>query len=191
MPATRRRTRELSKESGTAGASKSRRPNRTTKQLRGQTTFRVPLKTTKDALSTDATDSKEPTGLPSRQEFDQAQEEYIQSLSSRKQEKALITQEMFDDIWDVLHQRMLSKVRTPQFRFWVRKMFTLSVRSPSMLPAGADHTGGEANLQPVILHEGRPIAVKSQIYDIIGHCHQLCQHGGRDRTTAHVKTLYS
>ncbi|KAI0697754.1 hypothetical protein BC835DRAFT_1237579, partial [Cytidiella melzeri] len=125
-------------------------------------------------------------GLPSRSDFDAVTEAYIYSLSIRKQEKALVTQELFDDVWDVLHHTYSSKrkvVRSPQFRFWVRKMFTLSSLPPH---------GGDGDLKPsIVLHEGRPVALKSQLYDIIGHCHQLCQHGGRDRTTAAVKSMYS
>lgn len=129
-------------------------------------------------------------GLPSREHYVRAETEYIESLSQRKREKALLSQEMFDDIWDVLHDPGNPTTRTPQFRFWVRKMFTLSV-------ARRDHDGSlfaeneDADVKPVILHENRPVAVKTQIYDILGYCHQISRHGGRDRTVAKVRELYS
>jgi hypothetical protein len=37
---------------------------------------------------------------------------------------------MFDDIWDVLVNPD-ALIMSPQFRFWVRKMFTLVVPSPT------------------------------------------------------------
>ncbi|KAI0759609.1 hypothetical protein BC629DRAFT_1548163 [Irpex lacteus] len=198
MPTTRRRTRELSMNTQAAAASQIPNNNTTQHLLNfnyvwpGEEAPRMPQ----------ANNSKGQGKLPPRVEFDQAQDEYVQSLSKSKQAKALLTQETFDDIWDVLHDRTRSRIRTPQFRFWVRKMFTLSVQPTSTLPGygtststpNTDELEGEVeggDLKPVILHAGRPVAVKSQIYDIIGHCHQLCQHGGRDKTTAHVKELYS
>ena len=65
-------------------------------------------------------------GLPTYAEYKRIEAGYLHSLSPRKRDKALITQAMFDKIWDVLHQPEASTIETPQFRFWVRKMFTLS-----------------------------------------------------------------
>ncbi|KAI0084312.1 hypothetical protein BDY19DRAFT_972263 [Irpex rosettiformis] len=190
MPVMRRRIRETSGNSGTATRPRIFTPTCAANQPQARTRPRKQSSGTEETpwqtLTIDLGVAK-PARLPTRVEFDKVQEEYVQSLSIRKREKALLTQEMFDDIWDVLQDRMLSKTRTPQFRFWVRKMFTLSVQ-PLGLPG---HAENGQDLKPVILHEGRPVAVKSQIYDIIGHCHQLCQHGGRDRTMTQVKVLYS
>ncbi|PSR78947.1 hypothetical protein PHLCEN_2v7251 [Hermanssonia centrifuga] len=126
-------------------------------------------------------------GLPSPEEYARVQEEYIQSLSIRKKDKALLTQEMFDDIWDVLLDPHNAKLRTPQFRFWVRKMFVLSYADQD----SEEDNAGETDLKPIILHEDRPVAVKPQIYDIIAYCHQLSSHGGRDKTMALVRKHYS
>ncbi|KAG6377783.1 hypothetical protein JVT61DRAFT_14556 [Boletus reticuloceps] len=65
-------------------------------------------------------------GLPTYAEYKRIEANYLHSLSPRKRDKALITQAMFDKIWDVLHQPEACTIQTPQFRFWVRKMFTLS-----------------------------------------------------------------
>lgn len=65
-------------------------------------------------------------GLPTYADYKRIETSYLLSLSPRKRDKALITQAMFDKIWDVLHQPEACTVETPQFRFWVRKMFRLS-----------------------------------------------------------------
>lgn len=125
-------------------------------------------------------------GLPTREQHEVVMEDYIQSLSIRKREKALISQKMFDDIWDVLQDPLHAKIRSPQFRFWVRKMFKLS---PSeTCPSASD---GDADVILVITHERRPVAVKEQLYDILSYYHTLGGHGGRDKTMAEVKQHYS
>ncbi|CAL1697755.1 unnamed protein product [Somion occarium] len=121
-------------------------------------------------------------GLPSLAVCQRLEEEYISSLSVRKRDKALLSQEMFDDIWDVLHDPRGSHL-TSQFRYWVRKMFTLATID--------DGDKADEDVKPVILHENRPVAVRTQIYDILCYCHQLCGHGGRDRTTATVRAHFS
>ncbi|KAK7680764.1 hypothetical protein QCA50_016072 [Cerrena zonata] len=121
--------------------------------------------------------------LPSPNDYEKIEHEYLASITSRKRQKALITQEMFDNIWDVLHDPHGS-LMTSQFRFWVRKMFTLAT-----LDMGDENLDGDVNT--VILHENRPVAVKTQIYDILCYCHRLCEHGGRDRTTATVRAHFS
>ncbi|KAH0834149.1 hypothetical protein J3R83DRAFT_11453 [Lanmaoa asiatica] len=65
-------------------------------------------------------------GLPTYADYKRIEAGYLHSLSPRKRDKALITQAMFDKIWDVLHQPEACTIETPQFRFWVRKMFSLS-----------------------------------------------------------------
>lgn len=127
-----------------------------------------------------------PAKLPTREQHDGVIEEYIKSLSIRKREKALISQEMFDDIWDVLHHPSNARIRSPQFRFWVRKMFKLS-SSVSRSSSSDD----DADVISAVTHEGRPVAVKEQIYDILSYYHTLAGHGGRDKTMAEVKENYS
>ncbi|GJE92994.1 hypothetical protein PsYK624_091530 [Phanerochaete sordida] len=127
-------------------------------------------------------------GVPSRERCNEVIGQYLQSLSSRKREKALISQAMFDDIWDVL-QKPSAKIRTPQFRFWVRKMFRLSHSAADYKNGPFD--SGDRDVVPVILHEERPVAVKEQIPDILSFYHHASGHGGRDKTMAEVRDRYS
>ncbi|KAI0944315.1 hypothetical protein AcW1_002057 [Taiwanofungus camphoratus] len=129
-------------------------------------------------------------GMPSRSQYQYIETEYIASLHSRKQEKALLTQELFDKIWDVLHEPSTSRIGTPQFRWWVRKMFVLSDPRASPSPVELESVGEERTM-PVVLHENRPVALKDQIYDVLCYCHQLSNHGGRDKTTAVIREHYS
>lgn len=129
-------------------------------------------------------------GMPSRAQYKSIEQEYIASLHPRKQEKALLSQELFDKIWDVLHDPSSPRVGTPQFRWWVRKMFVLSYPKGSLSPAELESLGVE-NSTPVVLHDNRPVALKDQIYDVLCYCHQLANHGGRDKTTAIIREHYS
>ncbi|KAH9837687.1 uncharacterized protein C8Q71DRAFT_706588, partial [Rhodofomes roseus] len=121
--------------------------------------------------------------MPTREQYKAIEDEYIQSLHPRKREKALLSQAMFDMIWDVLHDPLRSRVGSPQFRWWVRKMFVLS----HVRPAGSDDAAGT----PVVLHEDRPVALKEQIYEVLCYCHDLSNHGGRDKTTMVIRAHYS
>jgi len=42
----------------------------------------------------------------------------------------------------------------------------------------------------VVGHQGKPVAIREDIYDILVHCHDQCEHGGRDRTVEVVKDFY-
>lgn len=126
--------------------------------------------------------------LPSASDYENIELDYFASLTARKRQKALISQEMFDNIWDVLHDPHGSSLMTSQFRYWVRKMFTLATLDNGNGNGNEDPDG---ELKSVVLHENRPVAVKTQIYDILCYCHRLCDHGGRDRTTAAVRAHFS
>ncbi|OCH84533.1 hypothetical protein OBBRIDRAFT_741446, partial [Obba rivulosa] len=141
-------------------------------------------------LSTSTLDSPTNLGLPSRAQYQAIEEEYISSLHPRKRQKALLCQEMFDKVWDVLHEPNSHKIGTPQFRWWVRKMFVLSHPQSGLSPAEMETLGVEQAM-PVVLHENRPVALKDQIYDVLCYCHQLANHGGRDKTTAVIREHYS
>ncbi|CCL99804.1 uncharacterized protein FIBRA_01828 [Fibroporia radiculosa] len=131
-------------------------------------------------------------GMPSPTQYKIIEEEYISSLHVRKREKALLTQAMFDNIWDVLHDPTASRVGTPQFRWWVRKMFTLSYTRSLLTPAEIESIEALGSPpMPIVLHENRPIALKDQIYEILCYCHSLANHGGRDKTTAVIREHYS
>jgi hypothetical protein len=125
-------------------------------------------------------------GLPNYQQYKRLEAVYLASLHPRKREKALINQAMFDRIWDVIMQ-LGTRHESPQFRFWVRKMFTLSDPSTPFPGVGVS---GEA-VRPLLLHDNRPVAIQEQIYDIICYCHVRAEHGGRDKTRAAVREYYS
>jgi hypothetical protein len=42
-----------------------------------------------------------------------------------------------------------------------------------------------------ICHEGKPVAVREKLYKILIKAHKQCQHGGRDKTSAQVRKVYS
>ena len=126
-------------------------------------------------------DLEDKPGFPTYVQYKRIEAAYLESLSPRKRNKALISQSMFDKIWDVLHQPN-APLCTPQFRFWVHKMFTLS-------EIDAEHYVSEAPV--VILHGNRPVAVQEQLYELLCYCHEESNHGGRDKTCAVIREHYS
>jgi hypothetical protein len=149
-------------------------------------------------------------GLPTYAEYKRIEAGYLHGLSPRKRDKALITQAMFDKIWDVLHQPEACTIGTPQFRFWVRKMFSLSRPALEWARAVADPDSddddddeadldleramgiglGDAQLA-VVLHENRPVAIVEQLYALFCYCHVRAGHGGRDKTCAVIRAHYA
>ncbi|KAG1853189.1 hypothetical protein DFJ58DRAFT_660946, partial [Suillus subalutaceus] len=127
-------------------------------------------------------DTADKPGFPTYTQYKRIEMAYLQSLSPRKRDKALISQCMFDKIWDVLHQPDACTIGTPQFRFWVRKMFTLST---------PDTEDDDIEVPVVILHENRPVAVQEQLYELFCYCHEESNHGGRDKTCAIIRQHYS
>lgn len=119
--------------------------------------------------------------FPTRAQYQEIESNYLTCLSPRRQGKALISQSIFDRIWDVLHNSN-SRTETPQFRFWARKMFTLSNAH------GFAITGTP---QEVLLHDGLLVAVQEQIYDLLCYCHASTNHGGRDKTCALIRKYYT
>ncbi|KAF9463337.1 hypothetical protein BDZ94DRAFT_1259110 [Collybia nuda] len=94
---------------------------------------------------------------------------------------------MFDRIWYIL-QNPNSMAEDAQFRYWVRKMFTLGTLKDINLAAEVlDHQ----NPQVVMLHDGRIVAVREQIYEILCYSHGITKHGGRDKTFSSVRKYYS
>ena len=126
-------------------------------------------------------------GFPTYAQYKQVEDAYIQSLTPRRQGKALISQSMFDRIWDVLHQPE-SQGETAQFRFWARKMFTISknYRNTLGIAANADQVP-----QEVLLHDNLLVAVQEQLYDLLCYCHGSTRHGGRDKTCALIRKHYT
>jgi len=126
-------------------------------------------------------------GFPTFAQYKQVEATYIHSLTPRRQGKALISQALFDRIWDVLHQPD-AQGETAQFRFWARKMFTLSKTHQSTLGVF-----GNTNNRPqeVLLHDNLLVAVQEQLYDLLCYCHRSTGHGGRDKTCALIRKHYT
>ncbi|KAF9449083.1 hypothetical protein P691DRAFT_586375 [Macrolepiota fuliginosa MF-IS2] len=126
-------------------------------------------------------------GFPTRAQYQIIERGYIESLTPRRQGKALISQALFDRIWDVLHSTDNVK-ENAQFRFWVRKMFTLSKSHSASLGTNGQTRQME---QEVLLHDGLLVAVREQIYDLLCYCHGSTNHGGRDKTCALIRKHYT
>jgi Integrase zinc binding domain len=141
-------------------------------------------------------------GFPTYEQYLRIEEEYLTSLSDRKQPKALISQALFDKIFAVLQNGSEDRASTAQFRFWVRKMFVLAYPQTSFFTsrhnAGGGGGGGGGGVsqsssapEPVVLHDKRPVAIKEQLYEVLCYCHAMARHGGRDKTCATLRLNYS
>jgi len=138
----------------------------------------------------DSTISNERPGFPTYAQYKQVETSYIQSLTPRRQGKALISQSLFDRIWDVLHEpEVLVQGETAQFRFWARKMFKISSDHHVTL-GGVEPTSDDAPKE-VLLHDNLLVAVQEQLYDLLCYCHGSTGHGGRDKTCALIRKHYT
>ncbi|OJT08750.1 hypothetical protein TRAPUB_360 [Trametes pubescens] len=129
-------------------------------------------------------------GMPTREEYATVEAEYLASLDYRKKAKALISRKMFDNIWSVLHRPNDVEIETPQFRWWVRKMFKLEARTGTDLQHEGDYKA-ESGSPLVVVHDGKRVAVKEEIYAILCFCHERSGHGGRDRTATEIRKRYT
>ena len=111
-------------------------------------------------------------GFPTASQFNDMVNDYLGSLSPKKQAKALLTQQMYDDILTVLLHPTETKTGSAQFRFWAKKMFKLV----------------STQVAHIVIHENKPVAVKEQLYDVLVQCHGQANHGGRDKTAGQVRT---
>ncbi|KAG8902835.1 hypothetical protein FRB99_004031 [Tulasnella sp. 403] len=175
------------------------------------------------------------SSYPSPATFEEVVETYLNSLSRKAADKALVTQKTYDAILAVLRDSEASDLPngrddgdpelelghlsasaapddgggTPLFKFWVRKSFTLGKvpkearaevgfgkggngndRSAST-PPSASGDQAHADEDDAVLHNGRPIAVREQLYHILLYCHAATKHGGRDKTCALINNHYS
>ncbi|KAB8240429.1 hypothetical protein F9C07_1563276 [Aspergillus flavus] len=119
-------------------------------------------------------------GFPNVREFDQLMRSYVDDLSVKKQDKALIHAKRARNIRTVLLDPKDTTVESAQFRFWVKKMFKLQVVGT-----------GTSDCMKMICHEGKPVAIREKLFKILTRAHQQCQHGGRDKTSAQVRQIYS
>jgi hypothetical protein len=108
---------------------------------------------------------------PSVKEFDAIVQDYLLNLSSKKRDKALIDQARYGMILQVLKDPRNTAVSTAQFRFWVKKMFQLTSRQ-------------------IVCHDGKPVAMREQIYGTLVRAHREAHHGGRDKTSSLVSLSY-
>lgn len=107
--------------------------------------------------------------LPTPEEFDKIVQDYLNNLSPKKRDKALVDQKRYQVIQQVLKDPRNTAISTAQFRFWVKKMFQLQPGTVGL-----------------VCHDGKPVAMKEQIYTILVQAHREAQHGGRDKTSALV-----
>ncbi|ORX60514.1 hypothetical protein DM01DRAFT_1317091 [Hesseltinella vesiculosa] len=112
--------------------------------------------------------------LPTPEEFQAIVDDYLNNLSPKKRDKALVDQHRYHLIQQVLRDPRNTAISTAQFRFWVKKMFQL-----------------QAGNLDVICHDNKPVAIKEHIYDILVRAHREAHHGGRDKTSALVRRKYS
>lgn len=111
--------------------------------------------------------------VPSPEEFEAIVEDYLNNLSPKKRDKALVDQERYQLIQQVLRDPRNTSISTAQFRFWVKKMFQLQ-------PGSVD----------LVCHDSKPVAMREQIYPILVRAHREAHHGGRDKTSA-LASIYS
>ncbi|KAI7877824.1 hypothetical protein K492DRAFT_109323, partial [Lichtheimia hyalospora FSU 10163] len=110
--------------------------------------------------------------FPSANEFDDIVNDYLQNLSLKKRDKALVDQKRYQLILCVLKDPRNTSISTAQFRFWVKKMFQLVDKD-------------------IVYHDNKPVAMREQIYSILVTAHRQAHHGGRDKTSALVRKRYS
>ncbi|KPI36501.1 uncharacterized protein AB675_4354 [Cyphellophora attinorum] len=117
-------------------------------------------------------------GYPVAKDFDQIVQLYVDELSPKKRDKALITARRARNIRTVLMDTKTTSVESAQFRFWVKKMFSLEQIGPAGTPKS-------------ICHSNKPVAVREKLFKILTRAHKACQHGGRDKTSLQVRRVYS
>ncbi|CAO3589832.1 unnamed protein product [Absidia cylindrospora] len=112
--------------------------------------------------------------LPTPEEFRAIVDDYLNNLSPKKRDKALVDSHRYCLIQQVLRDPRNTAISTAQFRFWVKKMFQLQL----------------GNID-IICHDNKPVAIKEHIYDILVRAHREAHHGGRDKTSALVRRKFS
>ncbi|KAI7853326.1 hypothetical protein BDC45DRAFT_442238, partial [Circinella umbellata] len=113
--------------------------------------------------------------FPRPLEFDSIVQDYLQNLSTKKRDKALVDRQRYELILQVLKDPRNTAISTAQFRFWVKKMFQLVT----------------ADKVDVVCHDNKPVAMREHIYGILVRAHREVHHGGRDKTSALVRKRYS
>ncbi|KAG1340882.1 hypothetical protein G6F62_005265 [Rhizopus arrhizus] len=112
--------------------------------------------------------------IPTVHQFEDIINSYLNTLSPKKRDKALVDQQRYAQIQHVLRDPRNTSISTAQFRFWVKKMFQFQIGTCD-----------------VVCHDNKPVATKEHIYDILVKAHREAHHGGRDKTSAIVRKRYS
>ena len=107
---------------------------------------------------------------PTRDEFEELLQKYVEGLAGIKRNKALITREMYNVILMALLEPQNTQNESPQFRHWARKHFTC-----------VENTNSPQRTN-IVLSDGKPVATRDQLYDIVVAKHIETAHGGRDKT---------
>ncbi|KAK9485719.1 hypothetical protein V1527DRAFT_466041 [Lipomyces starkeyi] len=115
-------------------------------------------------------------GFPTFRQTTQLVNAYISTLSSVKKNKSLISRQMYADIKTILRDAGNTAVGSAQFRFWARRNFELF----------RDTEG-----RVCVMHKGKPVAVREELYDVLAVCHLVCRHGGRDKTLGQLREWHS
>ena len=137
---------------------------------------------------------------------------YVQDLSPKKQDKALIQARRAANIKHVLIDKKTTSIESAQFRSVLQLSgWFILLTFPQILGQEDVYVGTErwqisgrellapeipnqANLSQQakkICHEGKPVAVREKLFKILTKAHKQCQHGGRDKTSAQVRKVYS
>ncbi|GAA5975045.1 hypothetical protein JCM11641_000008 [Rhodosporidiobolus odoratus] len=119
--------------------------------------------------------SAEAEGITTRENFDKEVEGYLGGLSAPKRAKALMTSSLHSLVLSILLNPKDTSNGTAQFRFWAKQRFHLL-----STPEG-----------DLLAHDGKPVAMKENLYDVLAAAHLKSRHGGRDKTFLLIKDVYS
>ncbi|KAJ5145627.1 uncharacterized protein N7515_000191 [Penicillium bovifimosum] len=128
-----------------------------------------------------------PSGFPDVKEFDQLMQSYVKDLSTKKQDKALIYAKRARNIRSVLVDPKDTAVESAQFRcksLGSNILIAHQINADEVFYRNVQH-------RKMICHEGKPVAIREKLFKILIKAHQQCQHGGRDKTSAQVRRIYS
>ncbi|KAI8981014.1 hypothetical protein BDB01DRAFT_724338, partial [Pilobolus umbonatus] len=167
-------TRKFHAKSASSGSSITS-SSKSIKPMAGSTNKEYPFYTTNTASIDYDGILQDYQQFPSFHEFDAIVNDYLQNLSSKKRDKALVDTGRYALILQVLKDPRNTAISTAQFRFWVKKMFKLVI----------------ANNTEIVCHDDKPVATRESIYDILIYAHKEAHHGGRDKTSALVRRRYS
>ncbi|OAP54180.1 hypothetical protein AYL99_11715 [Fonsecaea erecta] len=118
-------------------------------------------------------------GYPDVHEFDEMLKRFLQGLSPARQEKTIFPARQAAEIKRILIDEA-AEIGSVSYRNWVRKAFTL------------EHDDSEVSEHlRKICSNGKPVVVQEKLFKILTKAHKQCQHGGKVRTFAEVKKVYS